>query len=102
MLTTEHTKTLGGFMGLHDAPEPWGPWTTVYYTDDFGEGAVEKKTFYWNFSNKWLSSDGKDFVMVFTGRGENDSWNTVEGSFELSNPDTTPPDTPTGLNFTSD
>jgi len=99
LLTTEHTRTHKSHMGLHDAPEPWGPWTTVHYIDDFGAGTVNKTTFYWNFSNKWLSSDGKDFVMVFTGKGENDSWNTVEGSFILSDSDTTPPATPTDLEF---
>ena len=99
LLMTEHTQTLKGFMGLHDAPEPWGPWTTVHYTDDFGRGAIAKTAFYWNFSNKWLSSDGKDFVMVFTGIKSNDSWNTVRGSFVLS--DLTPPNPPTGVRFFS-
>jgi len=101
LLMTEHTKTFRGYLGLFDAPEPWGPWTTVHYTDNFGSGAIQKTAFYWNFSNKWLSSDGKDFVMVFTGIGENDSFNTVEGTFGLSEPDIISPDRPTGLKFSS-
>tara|TARA_B100000686_G_scaffold261408_1_gene274348 strand:- start:1286 stop:1456 length:171 start_codon:yes stop_codon:yes gene_type:complete len=33
------TRFEGGF-GLYDAPEPWGPWTTVFFTDqwDIGPG----------------------------------------------------------------
>jgi hypothetical protein len=31
ILTTEHTRTNRGNLGIFDAPEPWGPWTTVAY-----------------------------------------------------------------------
>jgi hypothetical protein len=37
------------------------------------------KSFFWNFSNKWLSADGKDFVCVFTGTNAMDSFNLVKG-----------------------
>jgi len=80
ILCTEHTQTFQGRLGIFDAPEPWGPWTTVLYTDNFHTGAGDD-SFFWNFSNKWLSGDGKDFVLVFTGISGDDSWNTVEGSF---------------------
>jgi hypothetical protein len=40
-MTFEGTDTRfdSGF-GLYDAPEPWGPWTTVFFTDswDIGPG----------------------------------------------------------------
>jgi hypothetical protein len=52
-----------------------------------------RSTFYWNFSNKWLSPDGKDFVMIFTGTGSNDSWNTIRGRFDTS-PQVDPPPFP--------
>jgi hypothetical protein len=80
MLMTEHDVTSQGNLGLFDAPEPWGPWTTVLY-ERFGAGEIETSAFYWNFSNKWLSADGKDFTLIFTGRNSNDSWNTVRGRF---------------------
>ncbi|MBW2456980.1 MAG: DUF4185 domain-containing protein [Deltaproteobacteria bacterium] len=83
LLCTEHTATFQGNLGLFDAPEPWGPWTTVRYDTDWeGFGS----TFFWNFANKWLSSDGKGFTMVFTGIGDNDSWNTVSGTFDAVSP----------------
>jgi len=83
MLCTEHTETHRGKLGIFDAPEPWGPWTTVAYYDNWGQDFVPVNTFYWNFSNKWLSGDGKDFSLIFTGRKQNDSWNVVRGVFVL-------------------
>ncbi|MGI9543902.1 MAG: hypothetical protein ACR2MX_11620, partial [Cyclobacteriaceae bacterium] len=88
-----------GRWGIFDAPEPWGPWTTVaYYDKNWGIGNNE--TFFYNFSNKWLSADGKDFTLVFTGVGQFDAWNTIKGRFVVS--DTTsqdfdPPQSPSGL-----
>jgi hypothetical protein len=81
ILATEHGRSFQGNLGLFDAPEPWGPWTTVHYEPEFGSPQIEASSFFWNFSNKWLSADGRDFVLVFTGIGENDSWNTVRGRF---------------------
>lgn len=83
LLCTEHTETHRGKLGVFDAPEPWGPWTTVAYYDAWGEGQVPVNTFFWNFANKWLSADGTQFVMTFTGRKENDSWNVLRGEFVL-------------------
>ena len=83
LLTTEHHASFNGNIGIFDAPEPWGPWTTVTYMESFGVPEIESTTFFWNFSNKWLSRDGKNFVLLFTGIKDNDSWNTVEGEFLL-------------------
>lgn len=79
-----------GYMGIYEAPEPWGPWATVLFKHpwDIGESPHlmndeypgDAKTVYWNFSPKWWSNDGRDFVMVYTGPG-GDQWGTVEGSF---------------------
>jgi len=83
LLCTEHTETHRGKLGVFDAPEPWGPWTTVACFDAWGEGQVPVNAFYWNFANKWLSADGTRFAMTFTGRKENDSWNALRGEFIL-------------------
>jgi Domain of unknown function (DUF4185) len=83
-LMTEHTKTHSGFHAIFDAPTPWGPWTTVEYIN--GNWLDYGSTFFRCFSNKWLSEDGKDFVMIYTGtnwNGINDAWNLIEGSFVL-------------------
>ena len=52
----------GGF-GVYDAPEPWGPWTTVYFTDDWDVGPGETCS----FPTKWMSPDGKTAYLVFSG-----------------------------------
>lgn len=83
LLATEHTETHAGKFGLFDAPEPWGPWTTVAYDENWGADHVEVSTFYWNFNQKWLSRDGTAFTLIFTGKNSNDSWNTVRGRFLL-------------------
>lgn len=83
VLATEHTETHAGKFGLFDAPEPWGPWTTVAYEETWGAGHIEVSTFYWNFNPKWLSADGREFTLIFTGKHTNDSWNTVPGRFIL-------------------
>jgi hypothetical protein len=83
LIITEHSVTSRGYIGIFDAPQPWGPWTTVLYQSGFGTPTIQASTFFWNFSNKWLSPNGRDFVLVFTGTGENDSWNIVRGTLHV-------------------
>jgi hypothetical protein len=80
LLCTEHGESFQGNLGIFDAPEPWGPWTTVCYDTHWGGLGP---TFFWNFSSKWFSADGRNFTMVFTGTDRNDAWNTVKGAFSL-------------------
>jgi len=56
------TRAAGG-MGIYDAPEPWGPWTTAYYTDRWDVGPGESA----GFPTKWISPDGKTLTLVFSG-----------------------------------
>lgn len=52
----------GGF-GIYDAPEPWGPWTTVFFTQMWDVGPGENCS----FPTKWMSEDGKMLYLVFSG-----------------------------------
>jgi CubicO group peptidase (beta-lactamase class C family) len=52
----------GGF-GIYDAPEPWGPWTTAYFAEDWDVGPGETSS----FPTKWMSADGKTVHLVFSG-----------------------------------
>jgi hypothetical protein len=52
----------GGF-GVYDAPEPWGPWTTVFLTDDWDVGPGETSS----LPTKWMSGDGRVVHLVFSG-----------------------------------
>ena len=62
------TRFSGGF-GVYDAPEPWGPWTTVYFTEKWDVGPGETCS----FPTKWISADGETVHMVFSG----DDWFSV-------------------------
>jgi hypothetical protein len=68
-----------GRMGIYDAPEPWGPWTTVLMEQDTSRWG--SKCIIFTFANKWLSADGKSFVIVHT---KDDRWATIEGAFTLA------------------
>jgi hypothetical protein len=83
LLMTEHSQTSASNLGIFEAPDPWGPWRVVHYESGWAKDVIEESVFYWNFANRWLSMDGLDFVLVFTGTGDNDSWNTIEGRFVL-------------------
>ena len=101
LLTTQQVdryKSGSGHIGIYDAPNPWGPWTTVLFDNAWDVGLqTGSKTVYWNFSPKWFSSDGTNFVLVYTGAGS-DSWGTLEGQFTAGGPvDTVPPDPPQNL-----
>ena len=52
----------GGF-GVYDAPEPWGPWTTAYFTNDWDVGPGDSSS----FPTKWMSTDGRTLYLVFSG-----------------------------------
>jgi hypothetical protein len=66
----------GGF-GVYDAPEPWGPWTTVYYTDEWDVGPGETSS----FPAKWMSADGKTLHLVFSG---DDYFSVRKATLELA------------------
>jgi CubicO group peptidase (beta-lactamase class C family) len=52
----------GGF-GIYDAPDPWGPWTTVFLTRSWDVGPGETAS----FPAKWMSDDGRTLHLVFSG-----------------------------------
>jgi CubicO group peptidase (beta-lactamase class C family) len=65
-----------GGLGVYDAPEPWGPWTTAFYTDAWDVGPGESAS----FPSKWLSADGRTAWLVFSG---DDSFSIRRGMFVL-------------------
>ncbi len=59
------TRFDGGF-GVYDAPEPWGPWTTAYFTTQWDTGPGE----HGDFPSKWTSPDGRTMHLVFSGNDQ--------------------------------
>lgn len=61
---TTHTAALGVF----EAPEPWGPWSTVYYEDHWSVAdGKDCRTYHQRFPPKWMSSDGKSMWLLYSG-----------------------------------
>lgn len=52
-----------GGLAVFDAPQPWGPWTTVFYTDNWDVGPGETSS----FPTKWISPSGKTCYLLFSG-----------------------------------
>lgn len=57
-----HSKVEAGF-GIFDAPEPWGPWTTVTYLPAWDVNPGETCS----FPTKWMSADGRTLHLLFSG-----------------------------------
>jgi hypothetical protein len=81
LLLAECGVTHKSRLGLFNAAEPWGPWTTVEYDEAWGEGHVPLTNFHWVLPTKWMSDDGLRFTVVFSGTETNDAFNTVSGKF---------------------
>lgn len=79
----------GGF-GIYDAPEPWGPWTTIYNVERWDWGPGDMGT----FPTKWISEDGLTMYLAFSG---NDRLSVRRADLTwLVTPTSTP--TPTNVN----
>lgn len=82
-------------LGIFDAPEPWGPWTTVAYYDDWGEMGKDGHGLTCDFPQKWMSADGLTMWCVFSVYGEgakvgiraHDCFNLVKVTLERRKPE---------------
>lgn len=90
-----------GGLGVFDAPDPWGPWTTVEYVDDW---MGSDNMYFCQFPTNWISSDGLMLWMVFTGYGSDliakDAYQHMKGVVTLMS-DSTSPNAPSGLSATT-
>ena len=64
---------------MAEAPQPWGPWHVFHRAQFFPE--IERSVFQWDFAPKWFRNGGRDFTLIFSGKGSNDSFNTIDGTF---------------------
>lgn len=76
------TRFAGGF-GIYDAPNPWGPWTTVFFTEKWDVGPGETAC----LPTKWISADGRTVRLVFSG---NDCFSVRRGVLMLARAEETP------------
>lgn len=69
LLTSSHrppgsTATHTAALGVFDAPEPWGPWTTVSYDSQW---SATNRTYHHKFPTKWMSADGRTLWLLYSG-----------------------------------
>jgi Domain of unknown function (DUF4185) len=79
-LMTVRPEDNGSAWGIFDAPEPWGPWTTVAYYSKWLDAS--RKIMY-VFNPKWISSDGRTMYMIFSG-SEHDAFNVIKATLNLN------------------
>lgn len=72
----EDTRFAGGF-AIYDAPEPWGPWTVAFHTDQWDIGPGESM----HLPTKWMSADGREIWLVFSG---DDCFSLRRGRLQLN------------------
>jgi CubicO group peptidase (beta-lactamase class C family) len=72
-----------GGLGIYDAPEPWGPWTTVYFSENWDLGPGESGS----FPTKWMSTDGQSLTYAFSG---NDSFSLRQATLRLKDTESGP------------
>ena len=70
-----------GETGLFDAPEPWGPWGTVGYYDNWG-GFGARESLGVDLPTKWIGDNGLNLWAVFSG-GRLDRHDDILDSFNL-------------------
>jgi len=58
-----------GQLGIFDSPNPWGPWTTVCYCEDFGRMGAAGEGLICEFPQKWMSTDGSTLWTIFSCYG---------------------------------
>jgi hypothetical protein len=79
IMTKRHSNRPGVGMGIFDAPEPWGPWTTIAYYDTWLV-SDRKHTLSFTMKPGWMSADGLNFWAVFS---KVDDLNFVKGRFSV-------------------
>jgi hypothetical protein len=67
LLTSFHTGP--GQLGVFDGPEPWGPWSTVAYYEDWGRMGAAGEGLSCSFPQKWISANGLMLWAVFSVYG---------------------------------
>lgn len=68
LLTCFHTGP--GQLGVFEARQPWGPWSTVAYYDKWGGMGTAGEGLTCEFPQKWMSVDGLTLWAIFSVYGE--------------------------------
>ncbi len=67
-------------LGIFVSPEPWGPWSTVAYYDNWGDFNDLGEALGYHIPTKWISEDGKTFWVIFSSESFLDRFNIVKAT----------------------
>lgn len=83
-----------GQLGVFEAANPWGPWRTIAYHEDWGQMSAEGEGLLCSFPPKWISADGLTLWCVFSVYGAgakqgihgHDRFNLVKATLQSAAP----------------
>jgi hypothetical protein len=52
-----------GGLTVYEAPQPWGPWSVIFDTDNWDVGPGDSQS----FPGKWMQADGRTLHLVLSG-----------------------------------
>jgi hypothetical protein len=59
-----------GQLGIFEAKNPWGPWSTIAYYEDWGQMGPGGEGLTCGFPQKWMSPDGLTLWCIFSVYGD--------------------------------
>ncbi len=59
-----------GELGVFDAAQPWGPWSTIAYYEHWGQMGAAGEGLNCEFPQKWMSDDGLALWCIFSVYGD--------------------------------
>ncbi|HEX4243670.1 MAG TPA: PASTA domain-containing protein [Steroidobacteraceae bacterium] len=91
----DHGNACGGSpcerqVSLFDAPNPWGPWSTFDYEEQFdnancgGNCLGSQEAVGWAMMQKWFSPDGLSLWVEYSSQNAYDSLNLIKGTMSLA------------------
>jgi hypothetical protein len=93
-----HTES--GSLGFWCGEAPWGPWRQFFYAEHWTVDDPANRTYQPKLSPKWISSDGKRMVLIWSDAMKDDSgrshtvnyrWNQMEITIETEDASTNGP-----------
>jgi hypothetical protein len=68
LMTCYHTGP--GQLGVFEGENPWGPWNTIAYYENWGGMGTEGEGLSCEFPQKWMSADGLTLWCIFSSYGD--------------------------------
>ncbi|MFQ5718400.1 MAG: hypothetical protein ACE5IK_02515, partial [Acidobacteriota bacterium] len=91
-------------LGVFEATDPWGPWSTIRYFDSWGATAGVTNVDFplgWNIVPKWTESGGRVLWGAWSGKGVLDVFNVTKATLTVGMTTNEPPATPSIVSVSS-